>query len=405
MLFNSTLSADPEGHISPRLIGRTELPSHIVESEDQGYSGPGWFGRRLEAVEGVRAESVWAERAESLAERLHVERRHDTGTSLLIVGFRDPTLDEEASTEQLGEQIQAAAERFFWPALSMPGRPLACWVMTPSVGGRLLDPRGLKTVAPFIDCYAQRDNESAKLESPGDVVCRDIPFELPKRTDGGAAVKGHVKLCVRLADDKANDEHVGNVAMFRGPGMVVKYWNRRNIALGARPFYAVLACGAARHPEEPSQQDLAIERFLRAAEPPGHDEWQTTAALKAEYKRGYKKALDQLKARVNEALRELVVPSPKQGTTGPDLLRKRFPIGRKGGKGSEASAFHFSGLTAQFRERRWHFEGTVAPSIAADAWSCIIKLVELGEDGRAAADIPSSTCQSRRTPSPRRSAP
>lgn len=45
---------------------------------------------------------------------------------------------------------------------------------------------------------------------------------------------GHVKLCVRLADDTANDEQVGHVAMFRSPGMVVKYWNRRNIALGAR---------------------------------------------------------------------------------------------------------------------------------------------------------------------------
>jgi hypothetical protein len=388
VLFNSTLSDDPTDFTSPRLIGRTELPSHAIDGDKQGYSGAGWFGRRVDSREGVRAESVWSERAEELAARLNLERGGETGTTLQIVGFRDPTQDEESSIEDLGDEIQRAAERFFWPALSMPGRPLVVWVVTPSMGGRLLDPKGLHRVAPFVDCYAQRDSQSEKLENPGDVVCRDIPIELPGRTDGGPAVKGRVRLCVRLADEKAKDELVGHVAMFRGPGMVVKYWKKGNIALGARPFYAVLACGTARHPEEPSPQDLAIEHFLRAAEPPGHDEWQTTGALKAEYKRGYKKALDSLHRQVHDTLRELVVPKPKHGTTGPDLLRKRFPIGRKGGKGSEPSAFHFSGLTAHFRDRRWYFEGTVEPSIAAESWSCLVKLVELGEDGRAAAPVP-----------------
>jgi hypothetical protein len=53
--------------------------------------------------------------------------------------------------------------------------------MTPKLGGRRLAPKELKTVAPFIDCYALA-LRATKLENPGDVVCCDIPFELPKRT-------------------------------------------------------------------------------------------------------------------------------------------------------------------------------------------------------------------------------
>jgi hypothetical protein len=131
-----------------------------------------------------------------------------------------------------------------------------------------------------------------------------------------------------------------------------------------------------------------VERFLRAAEPPGHDDWQTTATLKAEYKQGYAKALEQLKRRVSEELRALVVPRPRQGSAGPERLRKRFPIGRVGSAGSVPSLFHFSRLRAEFDGTRWHFSGLVQPAEPTGAWECAIRLFELGEDGSVANALP-----------------
>ena len=290
VLFNSNLSEDPKGKHSPRLIGRTELPSHgIGEKDADWFGGAGWFGERVDLATGARAESVWHDAAKDLAQRLHLPRNPATGTSLLIVGFRDPTADSDASVEELAADTRKATARHFWPAITMPRYPLVVWVATAeggtNIGRKALD--ALPSIRPFVECYAQRDSERETLDEPGDVVVREIPLELPGRRDGGAAVRGHVRLCVRLADEKGPGDLMGRVAWFRKPGMVVRYWDRRSLALGVRPFHAVLACGEARDPESPTVHDRDIERFLRAAEPPGHDDWDTTAALKSEYKRGY----------------------------------------------------------------------------------------------------------------------
>src|SRR5690606_5645898 len=149
-------------------------------------------------------------------------------------------------------------------------------------------------------------------------------FESPR-----PATKGTVRLIVRLAHPQEDGQHLNHVAMFRGAGMVVKYLDRSRFALG-RPYHAVLACGLGREPDAPTDEDSAIEAFLRAAEPPGHDEWISTPALKEGWHQGYAKALTQLDNRINETLRELLAPALEHGSAGPDLLRKRFPFGAKG---------------------------------------------------------------------------
>ena len=142
---------------------------------------------------------------------------------------------------------------------------------------------------------------------------------------------------MRLAPEDEKRRFVGHVAFFRGPGMVVKYWDRSGLAQGMRPFHAIVVAGLARDPQAPSEADKEVERFLRDAEPPGHDEWMSTAALKDAWKPGYAKALEQLKDRITRELRELLVPKPSHGSRGPERLQKRFPIGRRGtSKGSQA---------------------------------------------------------------------
>ncbi len=382
VLFNSTLSTPEPGNASPRLFGRVELPSHAEGGRE--FAGPGWFGQVVGVGRDQHAESVRGDAATALADALKLARRDATGTSIAIVGFRDPTADEERSTEQLAAAMQAAIGRNFWPALVMPVAPLTVW--TGAAGPRpLLPERDLEAVRPFIDAYRGRSSTRGSLDEAGQVVVREVPLEVPGRVDGGAAVTGSVRLCVRLGDDDERHPHphLGEVAWFRGPGMVVRYDDRRRLALGARPFHAVVACGEARAPGAVTDADRAIERFLRAAEPPGHDAWESTATLKAEYRRGYAKALEQLKQRVDDALRQIVVAPPRRGRQGPDRLRRLFPMGHHGAAAGGAAAFHVRSVAVWFEAGRWHLRGQVRPAVDVPRWDCVLALAVCDERGDA----------------------
>lgn len=385
VLFNSILLEPAPGQRSPRMIGRAELPSHATE-DGVWYSGSGWFGAPTEVARGaLRAESLWAETAADHAAILGLERTAEQpGTSIQIVGFRDPTRDADESTAVIGRRIASAAARWFWPAM-VSRRKLRVSVDV-GEGERAVDADAYPEVAPFVDCYRRRDETSATLERPGDVVVRQIAVDVPATKAGGASVRGSVELVVRLAAER-DDPRVGHVAMFRGAGMVVRYWDRRALTIGMRPFHAILVCGQARR-SEPSHEDLEVERFLRAAEPPGHDEWRRTSTLQQAYKKGWGTALERLHQRVSEELRLLLAPRVTQGERGPDRLQRRFPIGPRGGsKGSAPTAFRFSRLAARLVEDRWTFEGEVEPVERVGAWRAAIRLRELGEDGAAVDEI------------------
>ena len=95
VLFNSVLHEHPPGCKSPRLIGRAELPSHHVKRK--GFTGSGWFGHPVDVAGGRRAESLWHLRAALEARDLFLAREENTsGTSIVLVGFRDPASDDEA---------------------------------------------------------------------------------------------------------------------------------------------------------------------------------------------------------------------------------------------------------------------------------------------------------------------
>lgn len=388
VLFNSVLSRHGKGQTSPRLFGRAELPSHVVENGHKvACAGSGWFGRYVSTDLGPRAESVWSKRAAALAEQLRIQRSETSGTSIAILGFRDPTSDVDRSADELAQDIRSAVEREFWPAMVIPGRPLVVWV----AAGRpspLLPQRDFTLMRPFVDAYLQRTSERTVLEEPGQVVVKDIEVVLPARRDGKPSVRAYVRLCVRLADENANHKYAGHVAWFRGAGMVVRYTDRSGLALGARPFHAVVACGEARVPEAPTEADRALERFLRSAEPPGHDVWESTASLKAEYKPGYAKALEQLKRRVDEELKAIVVAQPRHGKQGPDRLRRRFPLGQKGGRGGAPSAFNFHAVDAHLEGGRWKFRAEVRPTSGATSWRCSLRIAEIGEDGSEIQSVP-----------------
>lgn len=389
VLFNSNLNRSQEGtHASPRLIGRAELPSHEVDQ--QWFSGSGWFGERVEADRGSRAESVWGETATERAKRLGLTRSCTTGTSILILGFREPSADTEPSLDDLIRQMHRAAAENFWPAMILAHRMLRVGF---EVEGRAerepdwIDCAIISELAPFLECARVEHALGGELRSPGDIVAREIEVRIPARLDRSRPkVIGRALLVVRLAEEECRDRLVSNVALYRGSGMVTRYWDRKNISIGVRPFHAIVRAGRARSLEHEIEDD-DLEAFLRAAEPPGHDQWKSMPALKDTYQRGYKTALDDLHDEITRHLRELVARRPVQGDTGPDLLRKKFPIGGRGSPGGAPSAFHFSELEASFTGERWFFHGSVRPTQRGGAWEASIRMFALGEDGSHIAEI------------------
>jgi len=385
VVFTSTLSEDPQGYRSPRLIGRAELPYHEVD--DEPFTGPGWFGAAVELDDHRRrAESLWSRSAAALGRRLLLEREPGvSGTSILVLGFCDPTAEDVREPAALAAELRRHAAEWFWPALSSEAAKLEL-----RVDGQLVAPASHEEFAPFVDCWRQREQLVARLERPGDVVRVPIHVQLPRRRDGGGPVTATLELLVRLASD--DELNLRRLALFRGAGMVVEYRDFGRMS-GVRPFHAILFGGRARA-SEPSPSDSELERFLRASEPPGHDSWEVTPAIKDGWVRGCGQVFSRIWDQVNAALRELLAPVVEVGVAGPERLRKRFPLGRTGGAGDKGpSPFHFREFEAQLRGDTWRFAGRIEPELGARAWHVTLELHSVGEDGSHVADVPVASLQ------------
>jgi len=384
VIFASRLAEDPSGHSSPRLIGRAELPSHTTDGAS--FVGSGWLGRKVSVGgDSLRAESLWGDGAAQLAARLGMTRDGPTGTSILVVGVRDPTADDEDAADPeraLATMLasiggHAAAE--FWPAMVRAHQPL-----TVEVDGHAIDPATDPSVAPFVACVRDHARAVDQARDDGDVVIRGIPIELPRRRDEVAGESGVVELVVRIAD-APDRPGVGRVAAYRGAGMIVRRWDATRLAGTLRPFHGLLRCGLARGN---SANDVAIEQFLRTAEPPGHDDWLATPAIKDEYVRGAQAELARLHDRVMAALREILGPTSRAGVRGPERLRKRLGIGGKSGRSAGAGPVAFSSIDASFRDGRWHFEGEIRPRAQGVQWTAHVAVRQVGEDGGLGEDVP-----------------
>jgi hypothetical protein len=384
VLFNSNPIGRTAEHPEPaRFIGRTKLPTHKFGEEDQDYQGAGWLCVPEETETGTYPSSIRGREARDLAERLHLGRPSVSGTSLLVVGFEDPTRDTEPSLETLAEEFLGAATKYFWPAIYRGD--LRVSVETPSETYRAeLDEA--EEVRPFVESYANRYTDNEELNSPGDVAGYDFPVEVPNRSDGSPTSDGSVRLAARLAGPTDDETLVNHVALFRGSGMVVKYLDQRRVAFGDRNFHAVLAAGAARPEGIPSPGDREVDRFLRFAEPSTHDDWHSTENLREQYKYGFKSAVDQIFDDVREGLRNLVSRPLRGGTDRIERLGDKFPVhgeGRRMRLGNGAEKVFSLDASTRFEDGRWVFEGVVEPLVGHGGWRSEVELVTLGEDGRA----------------------
>lgn len=398
VLFNSYIYRGEGKGDSPRIIGRAELPSHQIDGE--WFTGSGWFGKPKENERGKRAESVWREEAENLERKVVLGREADYGTTILILGFMDPTSSEEEAIENYLNQIEKAGVKFFWPSMLQGDKKL---VVTSQVEGSTneANPYRDPDILPFLKCYEDYLKSSYKeeLDEPGDIVCKKIPVEIPDKKNGSKTKDGSVALCVQLAKETSTLKLLNNIAYFRGSQMVTKYRTKRT-SLSARPFHAIVIAGVARSPDSPTKADKDLEEFLRAAEPPAHGDWKSTSKLKDKYERGYAKAISELKEGVNSELVKLIRPKLEHGEEGPDRLRKRFKLfkkgsGRQGSGGPERPREKISveRFNSSFdpEENRWIIDGSVSlDGISTDHgdWKIKIAAFSLGEDGSRQQHIP-----------------
>ncbi|WP_276302679.1 hypothetical protein [Halorussus lipolyticus] len=388
VVFNSHLAHSERGDDSPRLVARSKFPTHQLPEDDTTYQGAGWLCQPIETDDGPRPESFWGDRASWLAEQLHVERPAVSGTSAMVVEFQDPTRDDRPDVEDLAQEFVDASVKYFWPAIYRGD--LEITVETPDET-LTADVESVPAIRPFVEAYEERTTDAQTLVDPGDVAGLDIPAELPPRADGAETPDGSVRLSAHLASPADDDTYLNNIALFRGAGMVVKYYDQSRVAYGDRNFFGVLAAGEARPEGTPSESDREIDRFLRFAEPPEHDEWESTENLREQYQRGFRMALDDMFGTLRDGLRHLISKG-SNGDSLSDNVLNRFPIHGSGNPRSTTSptdhVFEIDS-SSRFDGDAWAISGRVEVLPEEfEGWSADITLTGVGEDGSRYDDIP-----------------
>jgi hypothetical protein len=370
VVFNSTLSKPDPRDDSPRLIGRTRLPTHKSDDDDTVYQGHGWFGDLGNAPGedgGARPESLWGSEASDIAESLCLTRPDDPGTSIQVVDFRVPTAEERLDDEELADRITELAIEWFWPAIYRGNLEVTVETDEDTHKASLTE---YPNFSPFTTCFNERDSGNEELSQDGDVVTESIPLTVPSKTDESGETEGNLNLIVRRAHPNENFKR-NEVAFVRGSGMVVEYYDRDKVVVGNEHFHALLLGGRAAPwgtGDDPSDEDIVVEEFLTAAEPPQHNAWKRTETLAKNYSIGFRQSVEGIKTDVTDALRTLVAPDVDRGTKGPERLGNRFKIGNESRGGDtpmpSPTSQRVSGETSiSFDETydHWVFDGEVEP--------------------------------------------
>lgn len=332
VLINSTLSVAQDGNREGRYIARLELPWHRLRGADgaahEAYAGPAWFGER-DAGRGGVTRSYWGN--DALAADTYLTRDEgESGTSFLIVGAYDPD-DKIETIEEMHDQLVRSLATNFWPAMveRSGGDPGMMTALVRSerngvpIKFDLVDPYSYSPAKSRMLQVHRDDLTVDSLENPGDVVRRRITLEVPRRISDGAHGSQQHEAILLVTEANEEDTDTNRVAYLRGSHMVVREEVVAGLPMGSRTFHAVVLAGLAAG-DEPS--DKAADRFLRAAEPPEHDNWEVTPDVSSSYARGYGKALADFKGEIRKAIREIVGRPVRDLSDGPDALKELLRI-------------------------------------------------------------------------------
>jgi transcriptional regulator with XRE-family HTH domain len=332
VLFSSDLSEPIDSHNRGRFMGRTFFPYHKLSGEE--YEGYCFFGAG--EPEGRVRRSVW--NAGQILEELSLSRLqpddfdgYSTGTSILAVGFDAFADDQKAPIRASLTEMQTAAAEAFWPALAAGTFSIALnhFENDRLLFRTLIDPN--EHTPLLVEMLGEYRATTASESSSDNLFLRNIPLQVPRKRDGSAlSVVHEAKLVVRIPSDDelrliadSDRSALGRVAAWRKPEMIVRSMDF-DLGLGARPFHAAIICGEAAGS---SEADTAAEHFLALCEPPAHDNWTADLPdLSRIYVRPIQTALHDFKARIRDALREIVIQRSSTEDRGPADLKKLFEV-------------------------------------------------------------------------------
>ncbi|MBB5075653.1 helix-turn-helix transcriptional regulator [Nonomuraea endophytica] len=329
VIVNSTLSEPFEGLRDRRVIGRIDLPWHELNGIQ--YAGPAWLGNR-DPLREPAARSWWA--GERTIEELHLQRQSsDPGTSFLIVGAHDPA-GEATTLEEMHRVLVHGLASGFWASM-VSGRGRAPMleasvralrndqevVAEERVDPHAYEPARARAVRAFLD-----RTTVPRLSRSDDVVELSVPLTvLPLKTEiHGQPVEHRAVLLVTPAAE--SDEKANRLIGMRGNRMTVLDRPVTGIAIGSPEFQAVLLAGTAAGSEVGA--DEAAESFLRAAEPPEHNDWKPTEDLTSTYARGATTRLKEFRKTILATIRMAVKPvDPVESNGAPTALRDLTSLG------------------------------------------------------------------------------
>ncbi len=363
VLFSSNVPRENRG---TRVTGRTELTWHRVGESD--FAGPGWFGEpeiggSIWETDSALLKAMCLDRDSRLPAGLDVQ--HSFGTSALVIGFRDPESEGYEDTSELLENLaRSAAENFFPAIIDRKLRVIVEHVVDDVV-------REQREVSPQVYvpefCAAlAAHNDDEVVETFGDAaqtIRRVIPQRVPGTRPENSDVEHHPEmeakalLLVRTDDDVNEGSHTrltNTVALVRGRGMVVKFWNREGIAMGAKPFHAIVIAGDGVSNDTAQR---AAEQFLRLSEPPAHDTWEYRPELKVAFRPGAKQRLTDFFGAITNELRNIVQPQSQGSDDGPEELKRLLQFGASGPPIPPKATLR--DVRSKIVDGRWSIEGRI----------------------------------------------
>ena len=396
VLFNSCVRDTDavDGRTQNRLFGVNAGVIHDCEGDN--FQGRGYFGVR----EGDDIASAWAD--DAIVQRLHVARG-DTrpGTTALLIGFYDPDEPDAAGTidalVECARKLRQGVEESFWPLLARRRMRVGIRV---SDNCRIVfdeEANPEETYTELVHALNRFDqgHVDADLEQPDAVIVRDMPISISARKDG---VKDHgpfthqAKLVVTLSDAQP-DTLENSVCMLRRPEMVVQTVKKE---FEGPNFHAFLLAGGSIRPDNPTDEDLLADDFLRFAEPPAHDRWipgtgrnqASQANLTGRYVAPWVPNLKNIETGVLTALYELFgAPPVTDGKAPESILRNlRFLRGEPGTGGSGASSLRKPEVDVvdwQVVDGRWDVTFEITARNRAEGWAVapLLKFVGLDNKG------------------------
>ena len=410
VLFTSVLSEPNPRDDGPRFIGQTKLPTHDGPSTDGvQFEGLGYFGNAQEQSrerfatdddaffswgETGQPASLWESRADTLVDDLGIPRdRDEYGTSITVVGFSRPGETTQPDGTELTEEMANAVSKWFWPAIANGDLTITIDGPDESVD---VDARYYEPVVPFVDCFERRRDATESLDRPGDIAVESLSIDIPPLADGTETPVGEADLYVRLADSHSEGPEADlrdKVALIRGSGMVVKYYDQSNVVYGDREFNAVLLAGLARSwGTETTDADRALDDFLKAAEPPAHTDWKSdelTRNLREQYGRGPTARISELKSDITTIIKNLLGSASTDGEQVAAQLADRLGItGRGEPPEPERVVSGDVDLQPDGSSNGWRFEGSVSP-VPDDhgPWEVHLELNRVSESGKTLGTV------------------